>query len=173
MEEALDILKYILPSLVVFGASYYVMKLFIENEGRKRQLNFKVENAKIITPLRLQAYERVVLFLERITPSSLIMRLLKKDMPSFDFQTLLIQNIRDEFEHNLSQQIYISEPSWELTKNAKEEIIRLINTAAASVPDSATATQLSQAIIQRTLDMKEMPTHKAISMIKKEIGKSF
>jgi len=173
MEDILEILKYILPSLVVFGASYYVMKLFIENEGRKRQLNFKIENAKLITPLRLQAYERIVLFLERITPSNLIMRLLKKEMSAFDFQTFLIQNIRDEFEHNLSQQIYISEQSWELAKNAKEEIIRIINTAATTVPDNATATQISQAIIQKTIDIKEMPTHKAISLIKKEIGKSF
>ena len=173
MEDLLDIAKYILPSLVVFGSSYYVMKLFLENEGRKRQLNYKVENAKIITPLRLQAYERIILFLERITPSNLIMRTFRKGVSSFEFQTILIQTIRDEFEHNLSQQIYISESSWELVKNAKEEVVRIINTAATSVSDDATSAELSNAIIQKALEIREMPTHKAISVLKKELGKSF
>lgn len=173
MEELLDILKYILPSLVVFGASYYVMKLFLENESRKRLLNIKLENAKIITPIRLQAYERVILFLERITPSNLIMRLYRKDMASYEFQSLLLQNIRDEYEHNLSQQIYFSEQSWDLVKNSKEEIIKIINTASTSVEDNANSTELSHAIIQKTLEIKEMPTHKAIGLIKKEIGKVF
>jgi len=173
MEEILDILKYILPSLVVFAASYYIMKLFIENESRKRVLNIKLENSKLITPIRLQAYERVILLLERITPSNLIMRLYRKDVSSFEFQTYLIQNIRDEYDHNLSQQIYISEQSWELVKNAKEEIIRIINTAATAVNDSATSAELSQTIIQKTLEVNELPTHKAINFIKKEIGKTF
>ena len=173
MEELLEILKYILPSLVVFAASYFIMKLFIENESRKRLLNIKLENSKLITPIRLQAYERVILFLERITPSNLIMRLYKKDISSFEFQTYLIQNIRDEYEHNLSQQIYISEQSWEMVRNAKEEVVRIINTAATSVDDKATSTELSQTIIQKALEVHEMPTHKAISYIKKEIGKTF
>jgi len=173
MEDVLDILKYILPSLVVFGVSYYIMKLFIENESRKRMLNIKMENAKLITPLRLQAYERIILLLERITPSNLIMRLYKKGISSIEFQSVLIQNIRDEYEHNLSQQIYVSEQSWELVKNAKEEVVKIINTAATLVEDGATSTELSQTIIQKTLEVNDMPTHKAISYIKKEIGKSF
>jgi len=173
MEEILDIAKYVLPSLVVFGASYYVMKLFLENESRKRVLNIKLENAKLITPIRLQAYERIILFLERITPSNLIMRLYRKDITSIEFQTLLMQNIRDEYEHNLSQQIYFSEQSWELVKNAKEEIIKIINTAATTIEDNATSTELSHAIIGKTLEIKEMPTHRAISLIKREIAKVF
>ena len=173
MEDLLDIAKYILPSLVVFGASYYVMKLFLENESRKRILNIKLENAKLITPIRLQAYERIILFLERITPSNLIMRLYRKDIASYEFQSLLLQNIRPEYEHNLSQQIYVSEQSWDLVKNSKEEIIKIINTASTSVEDNATSTELSHAIIQKTLEINEMPTHKAINLIKKEIGKVF
>ncbi len=173
MEDLLDILKYILPSLVVFATSYYIMKLYIESESRKRMLNIKMENAKLITPLRLQAYERIILFLERITPSSLIMRLYKKGISSLELQSLLIQNIRDEYEHNLSQQIYVSEQSWELVKNAKEEVVKIINTAATMVDDNATSTELSQTIIQKALEVRDMPTHKAISYIKKEIGRSF
>lgn len=173
MEELFDILKYLLPSLVVFAAAYYVMKLFIENEGRNRMKEYKTENTRLITPLRLQAYERIILLLERITPSNLIMRVYRRDITSAEFQVTLLQSIRDEYEHNLSQQIYVSEASWELTKNAKEEIIKIINTAATSVPDGASSADLSQVIIEKTLELKEMPTHKAIAFIKKEIQKAF
>jgi len=173
MNDFLDILKYILPSLVVFGASYYVMKLFIENESRQRMLKIKMENAKLITPIRLQAYERIILYLERITPSNLVMRLYKKDLSAIEFQSMLIQTIRDEYEHNLSQQIYVSETSWDMVKNAKEEVVKLINTSASSVDSSSSSTDLSHAIIQSALNMNVMPTQNAIKVVKKEIGKAF
>ena len=173
MEELLDILKYIIPALVVFATSYYVMKLFLENESRKRMINIKLENARLITPIRLQAFERAILLLERITPSNLIMRLYKKNISSFEFQSMLIQNIRDEFEHNLSQQIYISEGSWDLIKNAKEEVVKLINTAATQVSDTASSTELSQIIIEKSLSLKDSPTAKPISALKKEIAHIF
>jgi len=173
MEDLLDILKYILPSLVVFGASYYVMKLFIENESRKRMLDMKVENAKIITPLRLQAYERIILFLERITPSNLIIRIYNKNMNALELQSKLINNIRDEYEHNLSQQIFLSDHSWEMVKKAKEETVKIINSASANIDDKASSQELSHAIIQKSLEYSELPNHKAIAIIKKEISKAF
>lgn len=169
MEEILDILKYILPSLVVFGASYYVMKLFIENESRQRLLSIKLENNKLITPVRLQAYERIILFLERITPSNMIMRLYNKNMSSIELQSLLVRNVREEYEHNLSQQIFLSDQSWEMVKKAKEEIIKLINTAAAGINDKAPSQELSHAIINKALEFSELPNHKAIAVLKKEI----
>ncbi len=169
MEEILDILKYILPSLVVFGASYSVMKLFIENESRKRLLTIKLENNKLITPVRLQAFERVILFLERITPSNMVMRLYNKNMTSLELHSRLIQNIREEYEHNLSQQIFLSEQSWEMVKKAKEEITKLINTAAAGIDDKASSQELSHAIINKALEFSELPNYKAIAVLKKEI----
>ncbi len=173
MSEILEILKYILPSLVVFAAAYYIMKLFIENESRKRLLQIKMENSKLITPVRIQAYERIILFLERITPSNLIMRVYNKEMTAINFQSKLVQSIREEYEHNLSQQIFISPQAWEFVKKAKEEMIKLINTASATVDDNASAQELSHAVINKSLEFSELPNYKAIAALKQEIKQLF
>ena len=117
MIELLEILKYVLPSLVVLAAAYYLLKLFLDNEQNKRLSDIKMAGYKIITPIRLQAYERLVLFIERISPESLVMRVHKPELSAMQMQTNLIQTIREEFEHNLSQQVYVSSQAWELVRN--------------------------------------------------------
>ncbi|MDD3878113.1 MAG: hypothetical protein PHT69_15950 [Bacteroidales bacterium] len=173
MEEILDILKYVLPSLVVFGTAYFVLKLFLENEARNRKIHLKAENVKIITPMRLQAYERIILFLERITPSNLIIRTYNQNLSAIELQSKLIQTIREEYEHNLSQQIFISDNAWDLVKSAKEEIVKLINSASVTIDDSSPCNDLNHAIIQKSLEYKELPNHKAIAYLKREISQVF
>ena len=144
MNEILEILKYVLPSLVVLGTAYCMLKLFFENENRKRMADIKMAGSNVIAPIRLQAYERLALFLERISPESLIMRVHKPEFSALQLQTMLILNIRDEFEHNLSQQVYVSSQAWELLRSAKEDMIKLVNTAATKLNGNATALELSQ-----------------------------
>ena len=173
MNELLEILKYVLPLLVVFAMVYYMIKLFLDNEQRKRTTDIKMTGYKIITPIRLQAYERLVLFLERISPESLIMRVHKPELSALQLQTLLILNIREEFEHNLSQQVYISSQAWEIVRNAKEEIIKLINTAASKLNDNANAIELSQKIFELSL-LSDKPLYKsALEFLKNEIRQVF
>ena len=74
MEDILDILKYILPSGIVFATAYFLLKAFIDNDNRKKLIEIKTNNQALINPIRLQAYERIILLLERISPGSLIMR---------------------------------------------------------------------------------------------------
>ena len=172
MSELLEILKYVLPSIVVFAAAYYLIKLFLDNEQKKRASDIKMAGYKLITPIRLQAYERLILFLERISPESLVMRLHKPELPSLQFQTILILAIREEFEHNLSQQVYISSQSWELVRNAKEDMIKLINTAATKLNDNATSTELSQKIFELSLSEK-LVIKTALEFLKNEIRQVF
>ena len=80
MEEFLDILKYILPSLVVLAATLLVIKKFMDAEQRKHMYEIRKENQKVVTPLRLQAYERIVLLMERISPENLVLRVHKPGM---------------------------------------------------------------------------------------------
>ncbi|MGD0710151.1 MAG: hypothetical protein ABR968_03145 [Bacteroidales bacterium] len=168
MNDFLEILKYILPSLVVFAAAYYLIKLFLDNEQKKRTTDIKMAGYKIITPIRLQAYERLVLFLERISPESLVMRIHKPELTGLQLQTQLIIAIREEFEHNLSQQVYISSQAWEMIKNAKEDMVKLINTAAARLTDKASATDLSQKIFELALSDK-LVARTALEFLKNEI----
>jgi hypothetical protein len=172
METFLQILGYVLPLLVFFALAYYLIKLFLDNDQKKRALDIKMSGYKIVTPIRLQAYERLVLFLERISPESLVMRVHKPALSAPQLQSELIQNIREEFEHNLSQQVYVSSQAWEVIRNSKEDMIKLINTSAAKLNDNATAMELSQKIFELSLGGK-LVTRSALELLKNEIRQLF
>jgi hypothetical protein len=127
------------------------------------------DKQRITLPVRLQAYERVVLFLERISPGNMVMRVHKSNLGVKQFQQLLISNIREEFDHNLSQQLYMSGDAWEKVKAAKEEMIRLVNMSAANLPGEATSTDLSQKVLEMSLE--KSATRHALEFIKNEARK--
>jgi hypothetical protein len=173
--EIIEILKYVIPSIIVLLTSYFTIWLFLNNENKRRLSEINLSSKDIIIPIRLQAYERIILFLERISPNSLIIRVHQQGMSATHFQSALLINIREEFEHNLSQQLYVSSPAWNAVKNAKEEIIKLINTSAArlSENESATSDDLSRKIFEMSLQMENLFTNIAIERIKKEIRQIF
>jgi len=173
MNELLEIFKYVLPSVVVFAAAYYMIKLFLDNEQKKRTADIKMAGYKIITPIRLQAYERLILLLERISPESLIMRIHKPEFSALLLQTALITTIREEFEHNLSQQVYVSSQAWERVRSAKEDMIKLINTAATKLNDNATSMELSQKVFELSLSSDKPLYKSALEFLKNEIRQVF
>ena len=173
MDALLEILKIVLPSGIVFATSYFLVKNFLNSEHEKRLSEARLANQQTITPIRLQAYERIILFLERISPNSLIARVYKNGMSSRQLQAELLKTIRAEFEHNLSQQIYMSNKTWEMVKGAKEENIKLINLASTKVLDNASGLDLSQTIIQMNSQLVKSPTQTAIENIKSEIEERF
>ena len=172
LEQTFEIVKIILPAGIVFITTYYLVKNFLNHESRKKILDLKLSNQTIITPIRLQAYERVILFLERINPNGLVMRL-NRAGSAVDFQAELLKTIRNEFEHNLSQQIYMSNKAWEATVKAKEETIKIINIAATKSSEGANAMDFAQVIIGVTSQLTALPTKVAIDFIKNEIAKEF
>ena len=172
MDQLFEIVKIILPAGIVFITTYYLVKNFLDHESRRKVVDLKLANQAVITPIRLQAYERVVLFLERINPSSMVMRL-NKTGSAANFQVELLKTIRNEFEHNLSQQIYMSSKAWETVVRAKEETIKLINVSATRVTPDSSAMDLAQAVISVSSQLSELPTKSAVEAIKTEIGKEF
>lgn len=168
-----DILKIIIPSGIVFATCYFVVKHFLEADSKKRLAEIRLANQSTLTPIRLQAYERIALFLERISPNSLIMRTNKQGMSARQLQQELVKTIRQEFEHNLSQQIYMSNHAWEMVKTAKEEIIKLVNIASTKVPDHASSQDMSHMIIQISAQLDKLPTQVALEYIKREVGQNF
>ncbi len=123
----------------------------------------------VLLPLRLQACERLVLFLERIHPANLVMRLNDPGLSAAQFQALLVSTIRGEFEYNLSQQLYISGPTWERIRNAKEESILLINRAASSLPEESASADLMKRILEEVVGKEKLPVELAIGLLRKEI----
>ncbi|GET29814.1 hypothetical protein [Prolixibacter sp. SD074] len=167
-----EILKITLPALVVFLTAYFLFRDMLENNRRQREFEFRIENQGQVTPIRLQAYERLTMFLERISPQSLLTRTLS-DISAARFHYELLKQIRQEYEHNLSQQIYVSVPAWEALRGAKESLIMLINKAADEVKKDEPAISLSNKIFQMYMEQEDQPVAIALAELKKEVRKLF
>ncbi|MDD2635637.1 MAG: hypothetical protein PHW82_09090 [Bacteroidales bacterium] len=166
----LEILKITIPGLIVFFTAYFVLKQVLKKENDMRKAEIVLQNKKIITPIRLQAYERIILFLERISPNSVITRLQTPNMTVQQLHKEMLVLIRSEFEHNLSQQLYLSIDAWEMVRNSKEKTIQLINLCLKDIDPNANALKLSQSIFEKLIEIETSPTQEAIKFIKKEIG---
>ena len=171
METFLEILKIILPAILVMITAWVVIRNMLRDDQEKRRQELLLQTAKTITPIKLQAYERIVLFLERISPESLIMRTAKPEMTAQQMHSALISSIRSEYEHNLSQQIYMSNEAWEMVKNAKGTVVRVINTVATQLPPPATGEELSRLLIEEVLDMDTEPCRTALNFVKAEVAR--
>jgi hypothetical protein len=169
MEVFLEILKYTFPALLMLLLTYLMLSNFLANEENRRNYLLKKEVRKNALPVRLQAYERLTLFLERITPNSLLVRVPAKKLTSQEYQTLLLRTIRDEFEHNLRQQIYISEEAWHMVVTAKSATVSIINKISSEVDPNTPALELSRKILEHTLEIGTFPTRSAIHFMKTEI----
>ena len=176
MELLLEIVKYTLPALIVFFTAYFLLKTLLDSDQQRRRHELNVSNQKITTPLRLKAYERLVLYLERISPNSILPRTLKAEMTASQLQKLLIRTIREEFEHNLSQQVYISTKAWNATVSAKENMTKMVNMIAARVladGKNKSGAEFAKTMLEAIMDMKENPTSVAIDIVKGEAKELF
>lgn len=164
-----EILKIVLPSLLVFLAGYLALSAMLKNDAERRKTEFLFNTTKITLPLKLQAYERLTLFLERISPESIIMRTNKSKMSSSELQAALLGTIRAEWEHNLSQQLYVSKEAWDLVKNAKENIVKIINLCAERIEPTESSIILSQKIFDTMINLDTNPITYATDFLKIEV----
>ena len=158
----------VVPSLIVAVTAFVLAKYFVENDQKKRLLELKFHSKELVTPIRLQAYERMAMFLERIDPNQLLFRVSNPELTAYQMQTILLATIRSEYEHNLSQQVYISPEAWEGIKNAKEKVVNVINLAAGHLEEGAMSTDLAGGVLAAVAD--ESPTALAMEQLKKDIA---
>ncbi len=173
MEALIEFGKILLPASVVLYAVYLMVRSFIAREIELKKLEVRSRSIETILPTRLQAYERVTLFLERISPQNLLIRLNQPGIGARDFQKLLLDEIRNEYNHNVSQQVYMSEDVWNQVRNAKEELLITINEAAGQVEPEASGFDLSKKIFEMVMSKKLDPIGHALSELKKEIQQTF
>lgn len=173
MELIADLLKLIIPATLVLYGMYLTVKLLLEREAERYRNDSKTEYLKTVIPIRLQAYERMTLFLERISPNNLLVRLNGSATTVLDFQQLLLQEVRDEYNHNLSQQVYMSQQAWEQIQTAMNEVVTLINQASGDTLPDAPALELSKKIFERIIQQNLQPTANALRSIKEEIQQQF
>ncbi len=162
---------YLLPAIVVGFVAYFFFKGHTESEEGRRRYLIQKEAQKSLLPVRLQAYERLTLFLERIDPNKLLIRVKPYSDDLQKYETLLIENIDNEYEHNLSQQIYVSPECWNLITAAKNATIQVIRQSGMNdkVDDSD---KLRAFLLNHFMD-EVTPSHKALMYVKKEVGELF
>lgn len=168
MQDLLEILKYTVPSIILLLAVSMMMKYYYKSFVRDRDRDLLLQDRKKTLPLRLQAYERLALFLERITVDSLVVREQDEEFTARDFHQHLLSVIRAEYEHNLSQQIYISGDAWSVVRNAKEGTLKMINQAAMKVNPDGPALNLSKKIIEIQMENDNSPTQAALDFLRNE-----
>ena len=173
MELVADLVKIILPSGLVLWAMYLTVSSFIKKDVVEKELAIKAETTKTMLPIRLQAYERMALFLERISPNNLLIRLNGRAGNVAEFQQLMLAEIREEFSHNLSQQVYMSDQAWTVVKNAMNETVALINLSARDLVPTSPALELSKRIFEVIMEKNVNPSDEALRVIKQEIRENF
>lgn len=167
----MEILNMILPAILVLLTAYLLIDRLLRNEEKRRKFELYRDGTKIITPIRLRAYERLILVLERTTPATLIVSVAKPGMTNMELQTLLLANIRQEFAHNLSQQIYVSDDVWNYMRSAQESLLKLVNTCAAKCDPNGSATTLAEGIIHVYGSSEQTPSEIAMEKLKMEVRK--
>jgi|SRR5436853_4327566 hypothetical protein len=173
MDAVLDLIKILVPAAVVLYAVFLIVRSFITRELELKRLEIRSRSIETVLPSRLQAYERMTLFLERTAPQNLLMRLNAPGLTARDFHRMLLEEIRNEYNHNVSQQVYIGEDVWNLIKNAKEDLTLQINEAAAQIPQDATSIELAKRIFELAMGKNVDPIGHALSELKREIQQTF
>ncbi|TAL58972.1 MAG: hypothetical protein EPN88_17840 [Bacteroidetes bacterium] len=171
MELFADILKITIPALIVFCTAWVLLRNMIRNDQDKRRQELILQNSRTVTPIKLQAYERIVLYLERISLESLLVRVSSSEMTASQLHSTLLNAIRSEFEHNLSQQIYMSQQAWEVVRNARSNMIKIINSEAEKMPANSSGMTLSKQLLEKIMELEKEPTKVAIDYIKGEISR--
>ena len=166
--KIIEILAYSLPSLITGGVAYYLFDAYFKDQQNTRRWLLQKENRKDTLPLRLQAYERMTLFMERINPSQLLVRISPISDDKTEYANYVIAQVEQEFEHNLAQQIYISDECWSIISTAKNATIQMIRLATKN-EKVADANQLREVILGDLLD-KTAPSNAAVAFIKNEVG---
>ena len=163
-----EILKYCIPALCVLLATWLVMRQFYKAEAEKRLWELKRHAQKEISPIRLRAYERLSLLLERTTPEHMLLELNLGEMTILQVQQHLIRTVRMEYEHNLSQQVYVGGQVWGLIQNAKEQTLAFVTTIAQQLPADATALDYAKMLITAYTTNGDTPNELALQALKKE-----
>ncbi len=173
MEPIWDLLKIIIPAGIVLYAMFLTIKTMLQKQNESKLIDLKAKSKEIVLPIRLQAYERMTLFLERISPDQIIKRVSQSEMNVAELQYVILNEIREEYNHNLSQQVYMSDDAWKIIKNAKEELIMLINQSAKELNAETKSIELVKAIYAQTLEKNIDSIEYGLNFLKNEIQKEF
>lgn len=176
MEILFDFMKIVIPSLLVLGITYMMMRSYFDNQVKMKQIELEQDRNKLAmqhdregTMVRLQAYERLILLLERNHPMKLLSTVAPGDLTAYEYHMGLLATIRNEMDYNLTQQLYVSDDAWNVSRSAIEELISIINLLAKQIPNDSTGRDLGKKILNYFMDPQtKVPNDSAIRVLKSE-----
>lgn len=166
--KLIELASYTLPAIITGLVAYNLFNSYFKDQQNTRRWLLQKDSQKDLLPLRLQAYERMTLLMERINPSQLLVRITPISDDKNEYANYVIAQVEQEFEHNLAQQIYISDECWSIITTAKNATIQMIRLAAKS-EKVADANQLREVVLSDLLE-KQSPSSAALAFIKNEVG---
>ncbi|WP_184546883.1 hypothetical protein [Mucilaginibacter sp. FT3.2] len=169
----LDILKFTVAGAGVVWIAFYLVKPYLDKQNQVQLLELKRSVSTQTLPLRLQAYERVVLFIERVNPSNMLIRLNVGGLSATDLHIVVANEIRTEFQHNITQQIYVSSRVWAVMKRVKDDTLSLVNNAVKALPHGATAMDLSKTVLIHLSQMEDDPYEIAVNLVRQDLEELF
>ena len=173
MEQLGVFIGIVFPSAAVLLGMYLTIKTFLAKDFEKKLFEMKIKNTEVVMPLRIQAYERIALLLERIAPNNLIVMVNQPGMNVAVLQHTLLSQIREEFGHNMAQQVYISDEAWAHVKSAVNDLNVIVNESAQGLDLEAPSVELAKIIFNKYAALPFDPVVNAIVLVKNEIRQLF
>jgi hypothetical protein len=164
----LEIIKISVPALIVFFTVHYLFRNYQEGQQRMRQQEIDKEQRGASLPLRMQAYERLSLFCERVSIPTLLLRVPPGDQNAKTYRLALLLAIQQEFEHNITQQVYISSQLWEIIKAARDDAVNFISVVSEKIEPEASAAEFRKALLNYNAGREATGMETALQAIKKE-----
>jgi hypothetical protein len=169
----LDIVKYTIAGIGIVWIAFYLVKPYLDRDEKLQLLDFRKSMSSQTVPLRLQAYERLVLFIERINPANMLIRLNATAYGAQELQSLIAEDIRSEYQHNITQQIYVSSRAWAVLKHVKDDTLNIVNNAVKSLPGDASGLDLSKTILGYLAQLEDDPYEVATARLRKDLEELF
>lgn len=173
MDVVLQIALILIPAGAVLLTTIYFLRRETSQEVRSMQIELKKQRQEFFLPSRVEAYQRAILLMERIHPNSLVMRLHNPGLPAKALQADFLKAIREEYDHNVAQQMFISPQGWQMVKNSKEETIKIINIAGNQMQATSTGLDLSAKIFEIVAEVGQLPSEITVEYLKKELQELF
>jgi hypothetical protein len=169
----LDILKFTIAGAGVVWIAFYLFKPYLDKQNQLQILELKRSVSTQTLPLRLQAYERIVLFIERINPANMLIRLNVGGLSAAELHIIVVNEIRNEFQHNVTQQIYVSSRVWAVLKRVKEDTLSLVNNAVKAMPENSTGMELSKTVLIHLSQLEDDPYEIAVNLVRQDLEELF
>ncbi len=169
----IDVIKYTVAGLSTVALAYYLVRPHLDRAESFQLLELRKAVANQTLPLKLQAYERVVLFVERVNPANMLIRLSANEYSASELHSMVVAEIRSEYQHNVTQQIYVSARAWGIVRRVKDDTMSIVTNAVKGLPEDASGLDLSRTILTHLSKLEENPYDMASTMIRKDLEDIF